>query len=318
MNDTRTHLQRTLRRVGLPVAALVLAGCLGCSDAPTEDPPAQVPENRALDACGFTPSPSANIDISERSDVWHQGTYSRIEARVAAGTEPKVHAVVLEEGNCRLLELMYGACTDPCSAADVCTSDNHCASEPEGLSAGTLTVRGLASAAKIESQSWSPGRYDSPSLLENDLFANGDTIEIELQGEDFPALLLEARGVASMDPDLTANGYEMTNGQDAEVTWTPGPNPDACIALTLKGRNTVHGAPLGSIIECFGSDTGSLTVPRAIVEAFPIGETPEVTNGFDWPHSELSRYTRTSLDTVHGPAALTVRSTTYFQMSHPE
>ncbi len=316
--DPSMHDQRTA--TGAPLAlllALTATLVTGCSDTAANDP-GQVPTNTTQDACGFAVAAAATIDISERSDVWHDGFYARVEAQTGAGSEPNVHAVVVEAANCRLLELMYGECTSACAADEVCQSTGECAAEPEGLAAGTLRVSGLADAVAIESQSWSPGRYDSPSLLSADLFREGDTVQASLAGADFPGLILGARGVASMDPALTASGYVLTDGEDARLTWTPGPDPDACVSVTLKGRNAVHGAPLGSVIECFGPDTGSLTIPQAIVEAFPTGETPEVTNGYDWPHSELTRYTRTSLDTEHGPAVLTVRSTTYFQMSHPD
>jgi hypothetical protein len=121
-----------------------------------------------------------------------------------------------------------------------------------------------------------------------------------------------------MDSELTESGYEMLDGTDAELSWTPGPDPEACVRLVLNGFNAVHGAPLGDVIVCEGTDTGTLVVPQTFVEEFPYGETPVVTEGYDWPHSELTRYTRNSVDTALGRAELVVRSSTYFQPSHPE
>lgn len=305
-----------MKTLKMTVLALIPALALACSD-PAADP-APVPTNITPDACGFAPAAAAVIDLSERHDVWHAGTYARVEAQIRASEQPQVHAVVIEEGGCRLLELMYGDCGPGCGPDEVCTSDNECAAEPAGLGAGVITVRGLGDDIALTSQSWAPGRYDSPSTLTSELFDAGDAVEVILDGGDFPAIVLGATGVAAMDTDLTASGYELTNGQDAVLNWTAGPDPTACVSVVLKGRNSVHGAPLGNIIECQTTDTGTLTIPQSIVEAFPIGQTPEVTNGFDWPHSELTRSTHTSLDSPYGPAVLTVRSTTYFQMSHTE
>jgi hypothetical protein len=100
------------------------------------------------------------------------------------------------------------------------------------------------------------------------------------------------------------------------VTYTPGPDPDACVALVLNGSSPSHGAPLRDVIVCEALDTGRIVVPRALVERFPAGSTPEVTEGYDWPHSTLSRYARARADTDAGPIELLVRSTVSFLLSH--
>ena len=133
-----------------------------------------------------------------------------------------------------------------------------------------------------------------------------------------PAAAIGAFGVEAMDTALTTDGFEMLDGQDAELTWTAGPDPAACVRLVINGFNDVHGAPLSDIIECETADTGSLIIPRSFVEEFPHGETPDVTEGYDWPHAELTRYTQNIVGTDGGQAKLVIRSTTYFQPSHPE
>ena len=154
--------------------------------------------------------------------------------------------------------------------------------------------------------------------LPGHLFDSGAPVGATLPGEDFPAVSLGAVGVATMDTALTASGFEMVSGQDAELTWVPGPDLSACVQVALNGFDVTHGAPLSDIIWCEGQDTGSMVIPAAMVERFPMGKTPEVTSGYDWPHSELTRYTRRSQSTAQGLATLVVRSTTCFLLSHPK
>jgi hypothetical protein len=123
-------------------------------------------------------------------------------------------------------------------------------------------------------------------------------------------------GVVPVDAELTADGLDMLSGQDLEIAWTTGADPDACVQVVLNGFNETHGAPLSDVIRCESADDGSIVVPSAMVDAFPTGETPEVTEGYDWPHSELTRYTRSTADTSGGSASLVVRSSAYFLLRH--
>lgn len=275
--------------------------------------------NSIPDPCGHEPPLVARIDVSERHDVFHPTAFARLEAAVRDGVPVVVHDVVLEEGGCRYYELAFGSCPSPCAGAELCDAADRCRAEPAGVAAGRLTVRGLRGApVAVDAESWRPGIYTSPPGLPADLFDDSARVQAELAGDGFPAASLTTPGVAPMDRALTDTGYVMAEGADASFTWTAGPDPEACVQLVLLGRNVIHGAPLADIIVCEGLDTGELVVPRALVERFPAGDTPDVTEGFDWPHSQLTRYRRTSLQTDRGDAALIVRSTTYFKLSHPE
>jgi len=290
----------------------VSASCAGESEG--ED----VAYDWTLDECGFAEPAAGTIDVAELSDAFHGGVVSRIEASLRTGPSPLFHEVVMEDGDCRYYKSVVGSCDPPCGSGESCTADGDCVPYPESVSGGKLAITGLGDKIVIEPEDWSPGTYIGPDQLPAELFASGDEIGASLAGADFPALALGVLGVEAMDTELTQAGYEMLDGQDAEITWTPGPDPDACVQLVINGFNAVHGAPLSDIIVCEGSDTGSLSVPQAFVEEFPHGETPLVTEGYDWPHSELTRYSRNSTETELGRAELVVRSTTYFQPSHPE
>lgn len=269
-------------------------------------------------SCGFSEPASATIDVSERNDVFHGRPFSRVEASLREGVNPSFHEVFMEEGQCRYLKAKIGNCDPPCISGETCSADDECVVFPEGISGGTLTITGLGDPLELSSADFSPGTYIGPAGLPNPLFAAGDPIKARLSGGDFPAVGLGANGVAQMDTELTASGFEMLDGEDALLAWTPGPDADVCIDVVINGFNAAHGAPLADIIVCRGTDTGSIEIPRSFVEEFPHGATPVVTEGHDWPHSELTRYTRNSVDTEQGRAELVVRSTTYFQLSHPE
>lgn len=298
--------------------------CWGCGDGRAADADADTDADTDADsdsdtgtgggdACGFGEVGVATIDVAEIA-----ATYSQIGALVRSGPDPSFHVVSQEEGACRHLEARTGFCDPACAAGEACNADDVCFPYPELVSGGTLTIEGLGDPIEIEPEDWSPGTYVGPWDLPVDLFDESDVVLARLAGDTFPAVSLEAKGVAPIDGEIRDTGFEMRGGADAQVTWTPGPDPDACIRFVLNGPNRRHGAPLDHVIECEGPDTGSLVVPQAIVEAFPIGETPEITEGFDWPQSELTRYARDRGATASGAATLVVRSTIIFRYRHPE
>ena len=58
-------------------------------------------------------------------------------------------------------------------------------------------------------------------------------------------------------------------------------------------------------------------MPASMSSAYPYGKTLEVTEGYDWPHSTLTRSTRARTATDAGPVDLIVRSTVAFLTDHP-
>lgn len=269
-----------------------------------------------VDPCGFAEPAAGTIDVSERSDVFHQGSYSRITGTFHDAPDPIYHEVVLEQGGCRHLRAKQGFCDPACAGDEICTIDDECEPYPLLASAGTLTLTGLGDAIRIEPEAPGTGTYVGPGGLPAALFDAGDAVRARCSGDEFPEASLAAQGVAAMDPDLTATGLRFSDGSDGEVTWTEGDDPEACVSLVLNSFNALHGAPLTDIIQCESPDDGNLRVPRQVIEQFPVGETPEVTEGYDWPHSELTRYTRSTEQADPGPVTLIVRSTTYFRFSH--
>ena len=264
--------------------------------------------------CGFADAPAASAIVMERyTSVWD----GSVSARVQETPDPAFHVIQLEEGACRYLTFELGNCDPPCDFSQVCTADDECADYPAGISAGTLTVEGLGDPIAIDTDDWNPGYYWGPWDLPDDLFDAGDPISATFSGGDFPGLSLAATGVEAVDPSLFDELFLMEDGAAAVMTWTPGADPDACIQVKINGANMAHGLPLNDILWCEGPDTGSLTIPQALVEAFPHGETPEICVGHDCPPSEFTRYTRDVTSVGPGPAQLEVRSSAFFGYDHP-
>ena len=205
-----------------------------------------------------------------------------------------------------------------CSAAGTCEQVWQ-----DGAAAGTLTVTTLADDIELsaDGSGYLVGHY-SEDGLPADMFAVGDPIGAGLSGDEFPPVAgLSARGVAPINTDMAGTWFVLQDGQDNEVTWSPGTDPDACIELVINGHNAAHGLPLDPILHCVSRDDGSLNIPQALVEAFTVGAWLGDFNdvsclGMDCIPSEISRTTRHSVEAEPGPVELVVRSTTFFGWEH--
>jgi len=269
-------------------------------------------DDAGLDACTFADPAPAQLQVTEqyRAQAWR----ADIDGRVHEAPPPVWQSVVLEGGECRYLMLFPGFCDPPCEWGEFCNPDGECEAYPAGVSAGDLTVEGLGDPLTIEEEPQLAGRYSGGDSLPPDLFAAGDPIAASWAGDTFPAVTLDARGVAPMDTDLAETWLVLVGGEDHVVSWTPGDDPEACVELRVNGYNSAHGLPLNNIIWCVGPDDGELTIPGAMVALFPMGTCPIV--AVDCPPSELTRYTRQTRETAGGEAALVVRSTTAFAWEH--
>ena len=269
-----------------------------------------------FDPCTFADPSSAFVDVYE---LYTGGAWNAyVNGRVGDAPWPQFNVVDAEDGSCRYLSFAMGHCEPACNWDEVCTPADVCEAYPTGMSAGVLTVDGLAVAVKVEPEEWSPGYYYGPWDLPDDLFGPGDAITATFAGADFSGAALQAMGVAPMDTDLADDGLELLDGGDVEVTWIAGPNPDACVEVVINGINQAHGLPLMDIIECVGTDTGSMVLPQALVEAFPHGLHEDICVSHDCPPSEITRFTRQTVDTASGPVQLHVHSTVTFSYIHEE
>jgi hypothetical protein len=286
-----------------------------------------------LAPCEFTELSAGRILVTERYAYNPYGDWSwggAIDAWIWPRPWSRNHGIGVfhwverEEGSCRLLGLDPGGCGEPCGPGELCAASGDC--EPvwlDGADAGTLTIDAPAGVFELppDGSGYFTGHY-SEFDLPADLFSAGESVSAQLSGDTFGALAgLVARGVAPIDVDLAGVRLALDDDQDTVLSWTPGPDPAACVEVIINGHNAGHGTPLDAILHCVTQDSGSLSLPVSLVQEFPSGEWQGEFNGtacegLDCLPSELSRFTRHVVDAGPGPVELVVRSTTYFAWTH--
>lgn len=99
---------------------------------------------------------------------------------VWGSTPPVWHTEVAREGACRVLGYQTGFC-DQCSG--VCLAPDECRPWPDYLSAGAVTVRGLAG-GELRLEPEFDQRYQTWGGLPDPLFADDAVISIEAAGDE--------------------------------------------------------------------------------------------------------------------------------------
>jgi hypothetical protein len=87
--------------------------------------------------------------------------------------------------------------------------------------------------------------------------------------------------------------------------------------------NNGHGLPPNAVIECEGSDTGSVTIPARLIEAFPALVTADTCSGIacvsiDCPPSTLARYRSGSAAAGSEQVELRIQSEVKFYLVHDQ
>ena len=282
------------------------------ADDDDDDDSAVVP---VVEGCGFVDSAAAHFEVAEwlpSSGEW----FGVVSGSTRDGVDPQLYEVAAEEGACRTLLLAMGVCDPPCDAMEVCTAANECEPYPTSIAGGALVVEGLSRPVEIVPEDWNPGYYYE-SFGETDLFDGGDEVTATLAGDVFPALELPSHGVATADTSIADQVLTLIDGSDTTLTWSPGDDPDACIRVQLKPQWYGHGEPMPALLWCETRDTGSLTIPTSVAEAFPLGATPEdpcMNSACPW--SLFARYERTVVSTEYGDAEFLLQSQVDFRYEH--
>jgi hypothetical protein len=104
------------------------------------------------------------------------------------------------------------------------------------------------------------------------------------------------------------------------VTWPPATTPTTTgtrVRLELNANNRGHGFPYTAIISCDVADSaGEITVPTALLDAFPDTRAWTVCAGSDCPPSRLTRYRRATAPVGEQEVELEVASTFAFGVDH--
>lgn len=272
---------------------------------------------------GGTPFTVGGLRIMETSGAYWAQSWIR-GAFLADGAEPwhlewpanypqlHWHREIMTEGSCRLLEYVPAFCT---SCAGVCVDTEVCQPYPSFGSVGTLTVTGLSVPVTLEPDYWL--WYLHHEALPADLYAPGAAITATATGAGIPAFEVTTAGVPAIDSsDVVDDQITLVNDADAVFTWTPA-DPGSRVRLSLNANNAGHGQPFEAILRCDVPDeTGRITVPVALIQAFPATYRWETCDGSDCPPSSLLRYRRASAPVPGGEVELVVGSDRVFWVVH--
>lgn len=242
-------------RIHWIVWALVAAACGDGAGGDDLDAAAQV------DA-GGGPSfaePPALVRVAERSDnmggAWSTSATATLQR---ATTTP--YTETSAAGSCRLLAGDGGFCAQPCDGW--CRGDGTCVPFPTQYSAGAITISGLTQPVTL-----TPAGGAYAAWGDNGHFVQpGVAVGAAAPGGDFGGFSLSVAPPAPLVvPDLA--GLAIDPARDLTIEWTPGGDPAARVHLWLhtdRGHAAIH--PV--VIECDAPDTGSLTVPQAMIAAY--------------------------------------------------
>ena len=222
------------------------------------------------------------VDSGQQSGlVWGQFDAAGIFYAGGWGEGPSAwHRETLSAGSCRLLELEPATC-EGCTA--ICVADGQCQPWPDLVSVGDIDLQGLIGGLGVTYQF---GPYTPDGDTPSDLFEAGSEISATAEGDELPGFDVATVGVHSLIADVPER-VDLSDGQDLTIRWTPS-DGGARVHLQLKPVK-YHGVPISGVIECDVPDTGTLTVPGQLVDAFPAGDTtPPCDHGC--PPSVLSRY----------------------------
>ena len=299
-------------------SALLLVGCDGQGGAMAADGPAG--SDGPAGAADAAPRPDSStapvlgsVRLAETA-MAGPGGWQGVRATASLTTDglPDWHTDVASEGACRLRRHQLGNCT---GCEGLCLAPDECRPYPTFLDGGELAFTGVRGSVDLDY--YEGAGYFLASQPPADVFDAGATVGVSAPGADFAAFTVETPGVAPLVANLPVDAYgilALPEASDATFTWTAGSGDDR-VRLTLSSQTQGHGLPATAMIVCEGPDSGSLTVPGALLAQFPATRTAAICVGVDCPASVLGRVSRgTSAD---GSVELLVESATEFWIDHP-
>jgi hypothetical protein len=197
-----------------------------------------------------------------------QPTTTTVEGAVESGVAPGARDVKSQEGACKLLVGRQQSCATPCAGDSLCGEGGRCVPIPVRENVGTVKVTGLRAPLSLEPSSLN--YYSAASSpLPHPGFAAGDAITLEVSAGRLGPFTLRGRGVEPLE--LTAGELLVQSGKGLTVTWRAPAQPQEATALHIKLDIGRHGG-IQAALECDGvPDTGSFTIPAALVTGL-VGE----------------------------------------------
>jgi hypothetical protein len=185
--------------------------------------------------------------------------YTQVGGAVKSAVDPsKVWQEIARNGDCRLL-VDPPVCSTSCASGKVCGGSNMCVDEPLSQDLGMVTVTGLGAPLVVEPAM--AGVYFKSLTATYPPFAPETEVTLKTTGGKYPAISLAGRGIEPLQ--FTGTGLKVARNQPLPVSWTASTkNKSARIHLKL---DIAHHGGIAANIECDVADTGSTTIPAALI-----------------------------------------------------
>ena len=181
----------------------------------------------------------------------------------AAPTPPlKVWTTKMEAGGCKLNTPMVVFCEPRCTGGAVCTADDTCTPFPATQTVGTVTLSGIGpNPITMEPKA---DNYQPPAgtTLPYPPCTVGAEVKLMAAGGSRAPFMLTARCI---EPLEIAGDVRIVKGQPLALSWNKG-SADVKTNVNVLLDISYHGGTKGQI-ECDVADTGSLSIPAAMVDA---------------------------------------------------
>lgn len=255
------------RFLGAALAAGALAGCDGGGGPAGADTETGTDTGAGGDAgCDPTPGSADGPEFDQtnsRIALAGDDTYLELSGAIFDGPAIAFHAEADRSGACRLLTYEESICEPACEGGEACV-DGACAAYPGTVSAGVLTLLGVAD-DPVEVGPGSEGTY-AWSAWDTGM-ADVSSLRVEASGGDVGAFALEAcaAGPPSAIGDWSAAMEARGPGEDVTLAWED-PVDTARIYLRMTTGIGTHGGISPVEVECEGGDEGQLTLPGAFLD----------------------------------------------------
>jgi hypothetical protein len=186
------------------------------------------------------------------------GAFTRFSGAVFEAKYPPSFPLTLDstDGDCELWVPTNASCTAGCSGG-VCTADDVCTMFPKEASAGPVTVSGLEGGEFTVTPVTTRFVYQAPMALPNPPCTEG--ADVSVSGAGFS---VETKCITPLVLTSTVPIPVMT-GQPIPLAWEP-PGQAGISRINVKLDIAHHGGRKGEI-QCDVADTGSFTIPAALV-----------------------------------------------------
>ena len=171
------------------------------------------------------------------------------------------------QSGCRLLQGKNLFCDPACGSSETCGEGGACEPTPLGQNVGDVVVSGARTASganEIPLEPTTSNFYTTRATLAEPPFALGAEVKVSASGSAFvPAFTLRGEGIAALDvPD---DAISVEAGTPLALRWNT-PEVETSAHVEIKVQFNLHGSTTAAYIACDVADSGSFSVPAALID----------------------------------------------------